>query len=229
MKKFAAILGVLALASVASADLIISEIVDATLPGGLPKWVEITNTGGASVDMSQYYIGNINNGDPDSGFSATQLSGTLAAGDSYVVSYENSDGPGVGMFFDTYGFDADNHDPGSWINGDDVVALYFGDPGVPHDGSTAVDIYGVVGVDGTGENWEYTDGYSYRLPNYISGQNPFVEAEWFFGGANSLETGDDVTELALILANTTPGTHNFIPEPASLLLIGLAGLVLRRR
>ena len=39
-------------------------------------------------------------------------------------------------------------------NGDDVYELY--------DGSSVVDIYGEVGVDGTGEDWEYLDAIAYR-------------------------------------------------------------------
>ena len=43
------------------ANLIISEIVDAPLPGGLPKFVELTNTGNTSIDLSGFSIGNQNN------------------------------------------------------------------------------------------------------------------------------------------------------------------------
>ena len=81
------------------ADLIISEVVDATLPGGLPKFVELTNTGTTDIDLSQYSIGNYNNGGTTLGGGAsTVLSGTLVAGDSYVISYENGDAPGWIIF-----------------------------------------------------------------------------------------------------------------------------------
>ena len=86
--------------------LIISEVVDATLPGGLPKFVELTNTGATTIDLSGYSIGNYSNGGLTlGGTSSTVLSGMLAPCESYVISYENSDAPGVGLFFDTYGFD----------------------------------------------------------------------------------------------------------------------------
>jgi hypothetical protein len=228
MTKTAAIVAILALTSFASANLIISEVVDATLPGGLPKFVELTNTGDTALDLSGYSIGNINNGDPSSNNAPSTLSGMIAPGDSYVISYENNDEPGIGMFFDTYGFDPDYFDTGAWINGDDVIVLYPGNPGAPHDGTGAIDVYGVVGVDGTGEVWEYTDGYSYRLPDYIAGQNPMVTDEWFFGGANALETGSDPEELQLILDLTTPGTHTFVPEPMSFVLLVLGALIRRR-
>jgi hypothetical protein len=229
MKKFAALVAVAAIVAPASAALIISEVVDATLPGGLPKFVELTNTGDMAIDLSGYSLGNINNGATESAYAPTTMSGTLAPGDSYVCSYEDADEPGVGTFYTTYGFDADNFDFGSWINGDDVLVLYEGNPGAPHDGTGAIDVFGVVGVDGTGEYWEYTDSYAYRLYDYINGQNPMVGTEWFFAGADALETGDDAEELQLILQYTTPGVHEFVPEPASLLLLGLGLLTLRRR
>ena len=222
--------------STANADIIISEIVDAPLPGGLPKFVELTNTGTTSVDLSAYSIGNYSNGSTTLGGGAsTVLSGMLAAGDSYVISYENGDSPGMGLFFDTYGFDPDTFDLGAFINGDDVVALFLGAATGDGSDATLVDQYGVVGVDGTGEAWEYTDGYSFRNADITSGSSaltPFDTAQWTIGGANALETGDDVEELALILQLTTPGTHvfNAVPEPTSCLIISLlAGAAVARR
>jgi len=227
-----AIIAVVGLAAAANADLIISEIVDATLPSGLPKFVEITNTGNSSVDLSNFSLGNANNGAASLGFDALVLSGSLAAGDSYVVSFENSDAPGSSTFFDVYGFDADNLEQGAFFNGDDVIALFSGAAlaGDTVTGANVVDVYGVIGVDGSGESWEYTDGYSFRNASILSGTGAaFGEAGWTIGGANSLETGDDVEELALILANTTPGSHNFVPTPGAAAAFGLAGLAAARR
>ncbi len=207
IKRMTLALGILVLmAPIAAADLIISEIVDATLPGGLPKFVEITNTGAADVDLSAYSIGNYSNGSTTLGGGAsTMLSGILGSCESYVISYETGDEPGIGMFFDTYGFDPDNFDLGAYFNGDDVLALFLGAATGDGSDATLIDVYGVIGVDGTGMDWEYTDGYSYRLTNTAS--PVFNVADWFVGGPNSLETGDDVEELALILSLTDPGDH----------------------
>jgi hypothetical protein len=206
----AALLAVVA--APASADLIISEVVDATLPGGLPKFVELTNTGAGPVDLSLYSIGNFSNGASLLGGGAsTMLSGTLGSCESYVISWENGDEPGIGLFFDTYGFDPDNFDLGAFTNGDDVYALFLGAATGDGSDATLIDVYGEIGVDGTGMVWEYTDGYSYRLTATAS--PTFDAAQWFIGGANSLEDagGDDVVELALILSLTTPGTHVCTP------------------
>ncbi len=203
--------------------LIISEIVDATLPGGLPKYVELTNTGSSSVDLSLYSIGNFNNGGTTLGGGAsTVLSGMLAAGGSYVISYENGDSPGVGTFYDTYGVDPDNFDLGAFVNGDDAIALFHG--AATDDGSdaTLVDVFGIIGTDGSGQDWEYTDGYAFRNSDVFNPSAVFDPSQWFFGGANSLETGDDATELALILDRTTPGEHTVVPVPAAVWLFGSA-------
>jgi len=229
MRKLASVVAVIGLCFVvsANANLIISEVVDGTVDSGLPKFVELTNTGDTAIDLAGYSLGNINNGAPESTYAPTDLSGMLAAGDSYVCSYEGGDEPGLGVFLDTYGFEPDNYDFGSFFNGDDVLVLYAGNPGAPHDGTGAIDVYGEVGVDGNGTFWEYMDGYSYRLPDYIVGQNPMVQNEWFYGGLDSLE-GDDPVEMHLMY--TTPGTHDFVPEPGSLalLLLGAFGVMRRR-
>ena len=222
------------LSPVCSANLVISEVVDAPLPGGLPKFVEITNTGGSTVDLSGFSLGNVSNASTTMGFDALVLSGMLAPGDSHVVSYESGDTPGVSTFFDTYGFDADDLTPGSFINGDDRLVLFSGAALAGDDGTggNIVDIYGVFGVDGTGEVWEYTDGYAFRNPDVTEGNDgAFDPSEWTFSGANGLETGDDTEELALILAETTPGTHAIIPEPTTvaLALLSLAAVAGRKR
>lgn len=211
-----------AIAAGAGPALIISEVVDATLPDGLPKFVELTNVGTTPIDLSQFSIGNFNNGGTTlGGGAATVLAGTLAAGDSYVISYENGDSPGVGTFFDTYGFDPDNFDLGAFFNGDDVIALFQGAATGDGSDATLIDVYGVIGVDGTGEPWEYTDGYAFRNSSVTMPNATFTASEWTIGGANSLETGDDATELPLILNHTTPGTMTTIVPEDQLLLTEL--------
>jgi len=180
----------------ASADVLITEVLDGDLTGGLPKFVEITNTGISSVDLSGYSIGNYNNGSTTLGGSAsTVLSGTLGPCESWIISYENSDSPGVGTFYNVYGFDPDDFQLGAFTNGDDVIALFLADGSgaggaATGDGSdaTLVDVYGVIGVDGTGQVWEYTDSYARRN---VSTANPtFDDSEWTIAGAGALDGAD---------------------------------------
>jgi hypothetical protein len=196
--------------------LLISEVVDASLAGGLPKFVELTNIGGVSADLSGYSLGVYSNGgnsllrDP-----SVVLSGSLAAGSSYVISFENSDSPGVGSFNSVYGVDPDNFDYSAQINGNDVIALFLAD-GTGAGGAatgqgsdaTLVDIYGVIGAGGSpgggvGEAWEYTDGFASRLPSVTAPNATFTAAEWQFSGPDALD-GVDASGIA---AMTSPGSH----------------------
>ena len=198
-------LAILATTAPANADLIITEVVDGTLTGGQPKWVEITNTGSADVDLGLYSIGNMNNGGTTlGGGSADVLAGTLPAGDSFVISYDSDNDP----FAAVYGQDPD-HYIGPYINGDDVICLYLGAATGDGSDATLIDVYGEAGIDGSGTAWEYTDGYSYRLGNTGNG-GVFDINDWFVGGANSLEEGcggDDACETINLQNLTTPWSH----------------------
>ena len=199
-------LALVATAANANADVIISEIVDGTLSGGTPKFVELTNTGAADVDLSAYSLGNMNNGGTNlGGGSARVLAGILAPGASQVIGYDSDNDP----FNSVYGFDCDDLMGGGFINGDDTVILFLGAATGDGTDATIVDQYGVIGTDGTGEAWEYTDGYSYRLGT--SGNNGAWDSnDWFIGGANALEAGcggDDACETVNLQTLTTPGTH----------------------
>jgi hypothetical protein len=125
----------------------------------------------------------------------------LAPGASYVFAYEPATStacsPTMTCFEAIYGFAPDQHG-GASINGDDAVALR-------NDLSQAViDVYGDIGVDGTGQVWDYTDGYSVRQTTTASAT--FQPNEWFFGGPDSLEDpGGDPAETILIQTLTAPG------------------------
>jgi hypothetical protein len=194
-------------------DLIISEIVDGTLPYGNPKWVELTNVGCSGIDLTAYSFGNFNNGGTTlGGGAATVLTGTLASGASYVISYEAAPTPPeISVFEDVYGFVPDLFMGGTYINGDDVLALFLGAATGDGSDATLVDVYGVIGVDGTGQPWEYTDSYSYRNANITQGNATFTLAEWTIAGPDALEDpgGDDLIEEQNLLDYTDPGTHTY--------------------
>jgi hypothetical protein len=130
------------------------------------------------------------------------LSGvTIGAGDSLVIN-SNHGGECSGAFPAIFGFPADLNADCLFGDGDDRYILTD-----TADGSNLLDIYGEFGVDGTGSAWEYTDGYSYRLPGYNGGSGgTFAAGEWYFGGVDSLETANPEEDL---LNFTTPGGHAF--------------------
>ncbi len=184
--------------------LLITEIVDADLLGGVPKFVEITNLGGGAADLSEFSLGIFSNGSFTlNGGTSKPLVGTLAPLASFVVSFENGDTPGNSSFFSVYGTDADDLESNAIINGNDTIVLFRGLATGTGADATIEDLYGVIGVDGVGEAWEYTDGYAARLPTITSPSMAFVEAEWSFSGASALESVD----AAGIAAVTSPGSH----------------------
>ncbi len=102
-------------------------------------------------------------------------------------------------FEEVYGFPSDQFAGGAFINGNDVVALFFGP--ATTDGAcdmanlngTIIDVYGVLGEDGVGTVWEYTDGYAARMPGGTQSAT-FNSDDWIFGGVDSLQGMDDMTE-----------------------------------
>lgn len=223
MKSVLAFAAIAGLATAAHADIIISEVVDATLAGGNPKYVELTNTGATDFTFGAG-DGIINQSNASNDLTIdTDLTGlTIAAGDSFVIQSSGNDGQLV--FESTYGFAADLYTSAFYSNGDDRYILWLG--GAVHD------IHGDIDTDGTGSGWEYLDGYAFSNANRTTANGGlFNIADWTHGGVNSLEDPgfDDVLELALILANTTPGSHAFVPAPGAAALLGLGGLVATRR
>jgi hypothetical protein len=191
-------------AAILGGVLLITEVVDADLPGGLPKFVELTNLGGTTVDLSEFSLGVFSNGSFTINTGAsTVLSGTLAPSASFVVSFENGDVAGSSSFRTVYGVDADDMSFGAVINGNDTIVLFQGAATGNGSDATIIDSYGVIGTDGAGTAWEYLDGFASRQAGSTTPSAVFVEADWAFSGASALDSAD----AAAIAAATSPGTH----------------------
>ncbi len=113
-------------------DLFISEYIEG---GSYNKAIEIYNGTGGPIDLSTYDIAIFFNGSVNPG-STIDLTGTLAAGQVYVVCDDGSDS----SILD----ECDQADTGSFFNGDDAVAL--------RNSETNVDVIGQIGVD-PGSEW----------------------------------------------------------------------------
>jgi len=201
------------LAAVSSqAALTLVGVVDGDLTGGRPKAI-VLQSSTATADLSTYSVSNFNNG----GVTPTNtlvLSGAATAGQYIVIT---NDTTSAAFFTDNFaGSDFLAFTNGvSNINGDDAVRLFLG--------VTEVDNYGVVGTDGSGEVWEYTDGYSVRTGGTAGA---FTPADWSFNNG-ALDTLTE-TQQATVLGGAC---NNFdsIPEPSAALLGGLGLLALLRR
>ena len=208
LRRAAAVLALALATQTARADLILQEIVDGTI-SSQPKWVEIVNTGTECAFLGDYEICNYNNGKTTPSGCSDLNDVFLAPGASYVFAYESAGNtacsPVATCFEVVYGF-APDQNGGASINGDDAVALREDATGA------LVDVYGIIGEDGTGTIWEYTDGYSVR--NTSVATPVFFPWEWTFGGPNSLEDpGGDPVEIILIQTLTSPGSYTSCLPP----------------
>ena len=155
-------------------SLIITGIVDGPLPGGLPKAIEL-HAAADIPDLSIYGLGVASNGGPSDGVELA-LSGAAVAGQYLYVATPQSVSEGAMQAF--LGVDADFASGVASVNGDDAVELFLN--GAP------IDAFGVVGTDGTGEPWEYLDGWAARVPG-TAASPVFDPADWIFSGRDALD------------------------------------------
>lgn len=200
----------------ANAGLIITGIVDGSLSGGLPKAVEFFATSDIA-NLGIYGFGSANNGASPVTQEYT-FTGSASAGEFLYISNEI---PGFTSFF---GFAPTvGNVAAASINGNDAIGLFMN--------GSVIDVFGVIGVDGSGQPWEYTDGWAYRKDGTGPDGTTFVLSNWTFSGINAL---DGVTTNASANSPFPIGTYTAganVPSPATLALfgLGLAGLGWSRR
>ncbi len=182
--------------------LIISEIVDGTNTGGNPKYVEIYNAHATnSYSLSGLQIRRYANGSTDPANVDLDATATLAPGETWVVANGDFD-PAWGGAFTTATPDQTNGNISG--NGDDVYELYNTNTG------KVIDVYGEVGVDGSGTPWEYTDSQVVRKSNINDGNDGnFDVSEW--------------TIVPYDNNNATPGTHS-VDQPLPISLASFAAI-----
>ena len=156
----------------ACGNLMISGVIDGPLSGGIPKAIELyaVNTVG---NMASYSIGSANNGGGTDGEEFMFPAGGFAQG-TYI--YVASDSIAFEAFF---GFKPDYVTPAALINGDDAIELFCN--------NKVVDLFGEIDVDGSGQPWDYLDGWAYRMNDEVPGFNSFDEATWTYSGVNALD------------------------------------------
>jgi hypothetical protein len=137
-------------------ELHLQGIIDFTTPtgGSSGKGIHVVADSAIS-DMSNYGLGTAGNGGGTDGREYNYSSASVSAGDDILVV---RDSQAMADYFAEC-FTEFEHvfvDMNSAINqnGDDAIELFLG--------QIAIEVYGDVDVDGTGEPWEYSDAWAYK-------------------------------------------------------------------
>ena len=179
-------------------DLVISGVFDGPLPGGIPKGVELYVVNNIT-DLSLYGISSANNGGGTTGTPEFTFPAVAATAGTYIyVASESVE------FTNFFGFAPDYTTSAANINGDDAMELFFN--------GQVVDVFGDVDVDGSGEPWEYLDGWAHRVNSTGPNGGNFNISNWTFSGVNQLEGGTTnatCTSPFPLGTYNTPGTTPF--------------------
>jgi len=176
-------------------NLYIEGVIDGPLSGGTPKAIQLC-ANAAIADLSIYGVEVANNGAAASGEEFTFPNDALNSGDCVWVTSSSTE------FNAFFGFNACYNDSAIDGNGDDVYLLYCS--------SAISDSYGVAGTDGTGETWEYLDGWGNA--NDMVPNATFNDAEWTYSGTNALDGETSNTSATTPYPNVNVNCAATLPE-----------------
>ncbi len=186
-------------ALVTNSQVIITGVFDGSLPGGLPKGVELYATDDIP-DLSIYSIGSANNGGGTDGEEFTFPAVTANSGDFIYVASEAVE------FFNFFGFSPDYTNSTANINGDDAIELFKS--------GVVIDVFGDINVDGSGQSWEYLDGWAYRNNETQPDGSNFVIANWSFSGPNAFDGETSNASAAIPFPLRTYGGGGIVDNEA---------------
>ena len=138
----------------------------------MPKGIELYVINDIN-DLSEYGVGSANNGGGTDGEEFTLPFASAIAG-QYI--YLSSDSASFNQWF---GFNADYITSTVNINGDDAIELFYV--------SNVIDVFGDINTDGTGQPWEYLDGWAYRNNSTGPDGSNFNLGNWRFSSPNALD------------------------------------------
>lgn len=200
-----------------ASSLIITGVIDGPLSGGTPKAVELYVLADIA-DLSLYGLGFANNGGGTDG-QELALTGAAVAGEYIYIASESAE------FANFFGFSPNYTGSKAIINGDDAIELFWN--------NAVVDVFGDINVNGTGQAWEYTDGWAYRKSG-TAARTAFDLNDWFFSGVAALDTAtaNGTAAIPFPLRTYSPSPVSTPVPPAALLLgsalVGLVGVRRRR-
>ncbi len=183
------------------AVVMISEVVDHADEASI-KYVELYNAGDDPVMLSGWVLRRYSNGGVSPG--EVGLTGVIEAGGTFLVVGSS----GADAFRAAYGLDADQTSGTINGNGNDTYELVS--PLGP------VDIYGVIGEDGLGTAWDYTDAVATRLARSDAPEPVWSARSW------SVTAGAGAASPGIHPADPGPGGTTSTPTtpagPGTLLI-----------
>ncbi|MDT0294123.1 T9SS type A sorting domain-containing protein [Mesonia ostreae] len=198
MKKITLLMSFMFIALTSMAQTpIITMISDGDCAGGNPKVLEVFANG--TVDFSLYTLENQTNANTTwaNGLNLSDL-GTVT--DDFV--YIHADDPAFAAEFPSATNVLSTTSSVMSFNGDDRIRIILDAD------SSVIDQYGVDGLDGTGEAWEYKDGYAKRANN-TTPNGTFNIADWnYSNGALDGLCGTTGFENIIGIGTFTPGTSS---------------------
>ncbi len=151
-------------------NLYIGGAIDGPLSGGTPKALQLCASGPVP-DLSIYSVDGVYNEFGVNGLEYTFPPDALNAGDCVWITTSPI------SFNNFFGFPACYESIEVSNNGDDAFLLYCN--------GITVDALGDPNIDGTGQTWEYLDGWiaaNDAMPNPV-----FDDTEWTYSGINALD------------------------------------------
>ncbi|UII28577.1 lamin tail domain-containing protein [Fulvivirga maritima] len=175
---------------VAFPNLFISEIVDGTETADLPRFVELYNSNTEAYDLSDVSLRIYFNGQSEHSVSIDIPEGTtIEPGGTFVFSKSEFDGTWGSNFA---GVTPDLIDADVNADGNDVYELY------DNNLNMAIDVFGQVGIDGNGQDWDYQDARAVRN-SYVLTANAgvFSFVDWTITSydADDSDPGNHLAEI----------------------------------
>lgn len=144
-------------------NILITEVAD-PINSTTSRFVELYNAGSATINLTGWKLNKYVNGASSVSGTAVDLTGISIAKGEFVIIANTG-------FATVFGITPTIETTYISGNGDDVYEL------VDNSGKT-MDIFGVIGEDGNGTNWEYLDGSAVRKFAINNANNSFNINEW---------------------------------------------------
>ena len=156
-----------------SNSLVITGAYDGPLSQGTPKGIELYVVEDIT-DLSIYGISSVSNGGGSSaGFVEYNFPADAVTAGTYIYLATEST-----QFNTFFGIDPTYVNGVVSINGDDSIELY--------EGGAIIDTFGDVVKDGSGEAWDYLDGWAYRKDGTGPEGTTFTSTNWTYSGVGAL-------------------------------------------